>query len=131
ELRAAIGDHPALLEDWADAELLTRVESALEAGDERLAADIEERREVLAALREELSGAAALPQAIKALFAADGEDALTAALGEHPILLTGMAQDALAELAAEAGARGDEGLAEYAEQCRAMLHKVRAGLDVA
>jgi CpXC protein len=129
ELRAALSDHPALLEDWADDDLLLRVESALDAGDERLAADIEERREVLAALREELSGAAALPQAIKALLAADGEDALAAALGEHPILLTGMAQDALAELAAEARTRGDDGLADYAEQRRTMLRNVRAGLD--
>jgi len=129
ELRAAVGEHPALLEEWADDELLQRVESALDAGDERLAADIEERREALAALREALGGVDALPQAIKALLAADGEDALAVALGEHPILLTGMAQDALTELATGARARGDDGLADYAEQRRTMLRNVRAGLD--
>jgi hypothetical protein len=129
ELRAAVRDHPALLDAWADAELAERVEAALEAGDERLATAIEERREVLAALREELSGQAALPQALKALLRADGEDELAAALTEHPILLSDAAQDALLQLASEARQRGDDQLAEYAVECRAMLRKVREGLE--
>jgi hypothetical protein len=129
ELRAAVRDHPALLDAWADAELAERVEAALDAGDERLATAIEERREVLAALREELSGQAALPQALKALLRADGEDELAAALTEHPILLTEAAQNALLQLASEARQRGDDQLAEYAVECRAMLRKVREGLE--
>jgi hypothetical protein len=129
ELREAVRDHPALLEVWADADLAARVDGALDAGDERLARDVEERREVLAALRAELSGQASLPKAIRALLQARGEDDLTAALTEHPILLTGAAQDALFELAAEARTRGDEQLAEYATECSAMLRKVREGLE--
>jgi hypothetical protein len=129
ELRAVVRDHPALLDAWADAELAERVEVALDAGDERLATAIEERREVLAALREELSGQAALPQALKALLQADGEDELAAALTEHPILLSAAAQDALLQLASEARQRGDDQLAEYAVECRAMLRKVREGLE--
>jgi len=129
ELRAAVRDHPALLEVWVDAELAERVEAALDAGDERLATAIEERREALAALCEELSGQAALPHAIKVLLQADGEDELAAALTEHPILLTDAAQKALLQLASEARQRGDDQFAEYAVECRAMLRKVRVGLD--
>ena len=129
ELRSAVRDHPALLDAWADAELAERVEAALDAGDERLATAIEERREVLAALREELGGQAALPQALKALLQADGEDELAAALTEHPILLTDAAQSALLQLSSEARQRGDDQLAEYAVECRAMLRKVREGLE--
>jgi CpXC protein len=129
ELRAAVRDHPGLLDAWADADLSERVETALDAGDERLATAIEERREALAALREELSGQAALPQALKALLQADGEDELAAALTEHPILLTDAAQAALLQLASEARQRGDDQLAEYAVECRAMLRKVREGLE--
>jgi hypothetical protein len=129
ELWVAVGDHPALLEAWADDDLTARVEAALDAGDERLARDIEERREALAALRAELSGTESLPRAITALLQADGEDELTNALTEHPILLTDAAQDALFQLASEAQSRGDEQLAEYALECRTMLRKVRTGLD--
>ncbi len=129
ELRVAVRDHPALLEAWADDELTARVEAALDAGDERLAREIEERREALAALRAELSGTESLPRAITALLQADGEDELTKALTEHPILLTDAAQDALFQLASEARARGDDQLAEYALECRTMLGRVRTGLD--
>jgi hypothetical protein len=131
ELRAALSEHPALLEEWADNDLLLRVESALDAGDERLAAEIEERREALAELREELGGAAALSRAITALLAADGEDELAETLGEHPVLLTGAAQDVLARMVADAQARDDDELAADAEQRRTMLHSVRVGLDAA
>jgi CpXC motif protein len=131
ELQAAVRDHPALLESRVDAELSSRVEAALDAGDERLAVEIEERREALAALRAELSGQESLPRAIKALLHADGEDEVAEVLTEHPILLTDAAQDALFQLAAEARARGDNQLAEYAVECRAMLRKVREGLEAA
>jgi hypothetical protein len=131
ELRAALSEHPALLEEWADNDLLLRVEAALDAGDERLAAEIEERREALAELREELGGAAALSRAITALLAADGEDELAETLGEHPVLLTGAAQDVLARMVADAQARDDDELAADAEQRRTMLHSVRVGLDAA
>src|SRR5262249_3391161 len=50
ELIAITRDYPALLEEWADAELAERAEAALDEGNERLAGTIEERREVLAAL---------------------------------------------------------------------------------
>jgi hypothetical protein len=129
ELRATVGDYPALLEPWADADLYARVESALDAGDERLAVEIEERREALAALRDELAGQGALSPAIAALLHADGEDALAETLNEHPFLLTDAAQQALHKLAASARARGDEQLAAFAAERSAMLHKVREGLE--
>ncbi len=105
QLRASLAEHPALLEEWADNDLLLRVEAALDAGDERLAAEIEERREALAELREALGGAAALSRAIAALFAADGEDELAETLGEHPVLLTRGAGSAGPDRGRRPGAR--------------------------
>ncbi|HEU5088215.1 MAG TPA: hypothetical protein VFT99_12245, partial [Roseiflexaceae bacterium] len=129
DLRAAIGDYPALLEPWADSDLSARAEAALDAGDERFAVEIEERREALAALRETLAGQEALPLAITALLQADGDDALAEALNEHPILLTDAAQQALGELAESARRRADEQLAAFAAERSAMLRKIRKGLE--
>lgn len=129
ELLEAVRDHPTLLEPWADADLATRVEAALDAGNERLARGIEERREILAELRAEFTGQAPLLQAVQALLQADEEDELAQVLMEYPILLTDAAQDALFKLAAGARAQGDEQLAHYAIECRAMLRKVREGLE--
>ncbi len=56
ELAAAARDYPALLEDWADADLTARIEVALDEGNERLARIIETRREALAELRVRVSG---------------------------------------------------------------------------
>jgi hypothetical protein len=62
ELTAVAHDHPALLEDWADADLTARIEAALDEGNERLARAIEVRREALADLRARASGQDRLPQ---------------------------------------------------------------------
>ncbi|HEX5690074.1 MAG TPA: hypothetical protein VFX76_08725, partial [Roseiflexaceae bacterium] len=97
--------------------------------DERLAVEIEERREALAALHEELAGQAALQPAITALLHADGEDALAETLNEHPILLTDAAQQALRQVAETARGRGDEQLAAFAAERSAMLRKIRDGLE--
>src|SRR6185503_15679448 len=70
ELFAVTRDYPALLEEWADAELAERAEAALDEGNERLASTIEERREALAALRVEVGGQAGLTRAIQALMEA-------------------------------------------------------------
>ena len=56
ELTALARDYPALLEDWADADLTARIEAALDEGNERLARVIEARREALADLRVRAGG---------------------------------------------------------------------------
>jgi hypothetical protein len=129
ELIAITRDYPALLEEWADAELAERADAALDEGNERLAGTIEERREVLAALRAEVGGQAGLARAVQALMEASSEEDMAHALDEYPILLTDAAQDALLGLAAGARAQGDDELAEYTIERRALLRKVRAGLE--
>lgn len=129
-LREAIHEYPALLEPWADDDLAARVDAALDDGNERLAHVIETRRDTLDQLRAELAGGDGLRQAIDALIrAGNAEDALAAAIGAYPALLTDAAQTALFELAAGARLRGDTTLAEYAIECRAMLRSVREGLQ--
>jgi CpXC protein len=56
DLLATARDYPALLEDWADADLTARIEVALDEGNERLARVIEARREALTELRARASG---------------------------------------------------------------------------
>jgi|HigsolmetaAR201D_1030396.scaffolds.fasta_scaffold05998_2 hypothetical protein len=131
ELRLALGEQPALLEPWADDDLLLRTESALDEGDERLAFELEERREALAELRNELMSAAMLAKANRALLDAEGEEEVADVLARYPALLTSAAQASLRQLAAEAQQRGDERLAMSAEQRRQMLLTVRLGLDAA
>lgn len=129
-LREAVADYPTLLEPWVDDELAARVDAALDEGNEHLAQAIELRRDALARLRAEMTGDEGLRQAIDALLRAGHEaDALAMAVGEHPALLTDAAQTALFELAAGARARGDHALAEYAVECRALLRRVREGLQ--
>lgn len=129
-LRETVSTYPALLEPWVDDELAERVESALDEGNEHLAQVIELRRDALTCLRTEMTGEEGLYQAIHALLRAGGEaDALAAVVGEYPALLTDAAQTALLELAAGARARGDDALAEHAVECRALLRRVREGLQ--
>ncbi len=129
DLRDAARGHPALLEPETDAAIAQRAEEALDNGNERLAALIDQRREALAALQQELTNAAALLEAVKALLAAESEEDLARLLGEYPALLTAAAQQTLMTLAADARARDDEHLAVYAVECRAMLREVRRGLE--
>jgi hypothetical protein len=128
-LLTATRDYPALLEAWADADLAARIEVALEEGNERLAGEIEVRREDLLELRAQLGARDALVQAIQALLAADGEDAVADTLSTYPILLTDIAQEALSSLADDALARGDQGPATQAIACQTLLRTVRAGLE--
>ncbi len=128
-LLAATRDYPALLELWADDELAARIEAALDESNERLARTIEARREGLYELRAQLSERTALLQAIQALLAAEGEDAVAGILSAYPILLTDTAQDALSSLADDALARDDHDLAAEATSCQALLRTVRAGLE--
>jgi hypothetical protein len=130
ELSAAARDYPALLEDWADAALIARADTALEEGNERLAQAVEERREALAELRARLGAGDAIRAAVGVLLAAGAEEeALAGVLDEHPALLTDAAQDALATLVAEARAAGNIELAERAGARAALLRAVRAGLE--
>ncbi|HEU5102551.1 MAG TPA: hypothetical protein VFU22_26185, partial [Roseiflexaceae bacterium] len=128
-LLAATRDYPALLEAWADLELAARIEAALDEGNERLARQIETRREELADLRVQLGARDALLRAIQALLAADGEDAVADILSAYPILLTDAAQEALVALADDALARGDQASAAQAVACQTLLRTVRAGLE--
>ncbi|MFQ3630245.1 CpXC domain-containing protein [Roseiflexus sp.] len=129
-LRETVSDYPTLLEPWVDDELAARVDAALDEGNEYLAQAIELRRDALARLRADMTGDNELRQAIDALLRAGHEaDALAAVVGEYPALLTDAAHTALLELAAGARARGDHALAEYAVECRALLRRVREGLQ--
>jgi CpXC protein len=129
ELLDATREHPALLEPWADVWLSTQSEAALEAGNERLALQIDERIAALAELRSTMAAEPALLTAIRTLLAAESEDAIARAINDSPALLTDAAQQALALRAAEAHAAGDQQLATYASECRTMLREVRRGLD--
>jgi hypothetical protein len=127
-LQQAVRDYPILLEPWVDRELATRAENMLSENNERVAVEIEERREALLDLRAALSGEAAMLKAIETLLAADNEDDLAQAISDYPILLTDAAQRALTVLEADARARGDAAMAEYAVECRTLLQNVRAQL---
>jgi len=128
-LLAATRDYPVLLEAWADADLAARSEAVLDEGNERLAREIEARREDLTELRVQLSARGALIEAIQALLAADGEDAVADILSAYPILLTDTAQEALTALADDLLARGDQEPAAQAIACQTLLRTVRAGLE--
>jgi hypothetical protein len=130
ELRQVAEQQPTLLEPWVDAALSQAINGVLEEGNERLAATLEERRELLADLRAAAPTAApdTLHDAVEALLSADDEESLAQVMLEYPALLTDAAQDALWQLAAEARSQGDEELATYAVECRAMLRRVREGL---
>jgi hypothetical protein len=131
DLRQLAQQQPTLLEPWVDAALSQMINSVLDEGNERLAATLEERRELLADLRAAAPTDAApdtLHDAVEALLSADDEDVLAQVLLEYPALLTDEAQDALWRLSAEARSQGDEELATYAVECRAMLRRVREGL---
>ena len=129
-LREAVSDYPMLLEPWVDDELAARVDAALDEGNEHLAQAIELRRDALARLRDDMTSDEGLRQAIDALVRAGHEaDALAAVVGAYPALLTDATQAALLELAAGARARGDYTLAEYVVECRALLRRVREGLQ--
>jgi hypothetical protein len=125
----ATRDHPMLLEPWAIDELARRTEAALEDGHERLAADLDERREVLAAIQQEQAATARLMPAIEAFLHAGSEDAMAELMSEHPALLTDAAQEALVTIAADARAQSDYRLATTASQRQTMLREVRSSLD--
>ncbi len=127
-LQQAVRDYPALLEPWVDRELAVRAENMLNEDNERLAVEIEERREALLDLRAVLSSEAQMLTAIETLLAADNEDDLAQAISDYPMLLTDAAQQALTLLATDARARGDVAMAEYAVECRGLLQDVRAQL---
>lgn len=122
-------EYPALLEPWADDELVARAEAVLDEGNERLAAEIDERREALAELRAALSTDEQIQRALRALLNASTEQALSEALAAYPILLADAAQQALTQMAAEARAQHDTTLAEYALECRALLRHIRTELE--
>jgi hypothetical protein len=129
ELLEAARSHPGLLEADAGAQITAWAETALEEGNERLAAAVASRSEALAALRDELSAPDALSAALSRLLGADGEQALAEALSAHPILLTSWAQGALEAATLAARASGDATLATRADERRAMLEDIRQGLE--
>jgi hypothetical protein len=130
ELADAVRDHPALLEPWADDEIGARVELALDEGNDRQAGAVEERRDALAQLRDELTNPAVVTEAVRALLGAgDAEAALAQTLSAYPVLLTAASDAALFRLAGQAQIHGDDALAGRARDYRAMLRTLRAGLE--
>jgi hypothetical protein len=120
---------PMLLEPWVDAALLHTINRVLEEGNERLAYTLEQRRELLTEMRSDgTSTRDDTQEAVEALLAADDEETLAQVLMEYPVLLTDQAQQWLWNLSSDARTHGDEELATYAAECRAMLRKVRDGL---
>lgn len=129
ELEEATRQYPALLEPWADDALAKYEEAALDEGNERLANQIEDRRDILAELRAHLMEEPMIQQAVEALLTAKGEEALAQALTEHPILLTEAIQEALLRNASAAKLQDDAERVLLVEERRAMLRTVRAGLE--
>lgn len=125
----ATRDYPQLLEPWADDALAARSDAALEEGNERLAQAIEERREALAELREQVGNPTALLASVDMLLTTRSDDARAELLASNPVLLTDSAQAALANLAASAQAQGNAQLAANALASRTLLRTVRAGLE--
>jgi hypothetical protein len=126
------GLHPRLLAVEFLRWLAELVDQALDAENERLAARIDERREALLQLQTsaaEPTGAHELETALETLLVADDEDAIANAIDRYPVLLTETAEQALWQFAAEARAGGDEEIATYAIECRALLRRVREGLE--
>lgn len=151
-LLRVVAEYPLLLEPWVDAALAYQVDQALDQDLERLAQQLEERRERLAELRQDLQGVQReapeswsgtppsdeaprstlhvhIQAAIQALLTAEDEDMMAQVLVEYPVLFSDDAQQALWECSSAARARGDEALAIYAVECRALLQKVREGLE--
>jgi hypothetical protein len=118
-------EHPILLEEWVDRVLSDTISSVLDEGHESLAYALEQRRESLVELRQE----ALRQEAIELLLTTEDEAALAQVLINYPVLLEDEALADLWRLSSEARVRGDEELAKYAVECRAMLRKVREGLS--
>lgn len=139
-LQQATQHHPLLLAPWVDDLLALRAEQVLEDGHEALAQQLEERREALAALHHPTPPVGSVPpgeappdphilEAVQALLIADDEETIGQVLLDYPLLLTDAAQHVLWALSSEARSRGDDELAVYALECRAMLREVREGLQ--
>lgn len=147
QLLELVQQDPLFLNPAVEGLLAQRIDQAIEDGNERLAQILDERREALAELRaqverlhppapEESTGGAGLnmrpsdlEEALEALLTAEDEEMMAQVLDNYPVLLTDEAQDALWQFAAEARAGGDEEMAIYAVECRAMLRQVREGLE--
>lgn len=133
ELLDAVGVYPLLLRPEIDELLAEQIDQALDAGHDRLAGELEDRREALAGLRATRAAPDAdeptIEEAIEALLIAEGEEAMAATIDRYPLLLEDVAAQALWQFASEARAGGDEELARYAIECREMLRRVRDELD--
>lgn len=139
ELAQVAERFPIVMQADIDGLLGEQVELALDMGDDRQAAALEERREALAQLRivatRESASAADQPQAaadeptldeaIEALLLADGEESMAVVIDAYPMLLEDVAAQALWHFAAEARASGDEDLAILAIECREMLRRMK------
>ncbi|HMP39812.1 MAG TPA: hypothetical protein PKA05_05480, partial [Roseiflexaceae bacterium] len=128
-LHDAVRNHPVLLEPWADETLADLVDTALDEGNERLAAEIELRREALAALHRELMAPPALAAAAAMLLQTRNEEAITTLLDTYPALLTEPARMVLWQLGLAAAAADDLPTSQYARELHAMLQQVRIGLE--
>jgi hypothetical protein len=123
-LETVVGRHPLLLDPAVDQLLAEEVATALSDGDSRLADALELRRDALQRLRGE-PNAPELEAAVEALLLAEDQEACGLILSERPLLLSDAAEDALWRVAAEARRSGDDDLARYAVECRALIKRVR------
>jgi hypothetical protein len=137
ELAEAVARYPILLVPEADGLLAGLIDRALDQGNERYAAALEDRREGLQALREtrgkgldaaeKIGDEPTMDEAIEALLLADGEAAIRQVVERYPLLRAEAAAQALWQFAAEARASGDEELAVYAIECREMVRRIKEG----
>jgi hypothetical protein len=123
-LENVVGRHPLLLDPVVDQLLADEITAALSIGDSRRADALEVRREVLQRLRGE-PNTPELEAAIEALLLAEDQAACAQVLTDLPVLLSDAAEDALWRVAAEARRSGDDDLARYAVECRALIKRVR------
>lgn len=141
--------YPPLLQPALDAILVQQIDQLAAEGHTSLALRLLNRHESLVALRQQGMPAAEPPaapavrppsapppdtesiaqEAVEALLVAGDDETLARVLIDYPVLLTEEAQQVLWQLSADARSHGDEELAAYAVECRAMLRKVREGLS--
>jgi hypothetical protein len=145
ELASLCQAYPPLLEPALDATLLQQIDQFVAEGHSSLALRLLNRHESLTTLRQQGAAAADTPaaadslppapdtqdatqEAVEALLVAGDDETLARVLIDYPVLLTEEAQQVLWQISADARSHGDEELATYAVECRAMLRKVREGL---
>ncbi|HEX6292427.1 MAG TPA: CpXC domain-containing protein [Herpetosiphonaceae bacterium] len=129
DLARTVDEHPELLEDWADDALATYARQARQEGKPRIADGLDERRAALREMREQYRAQQPVLDAIQAYLQAETGDEIEAVVLEHEALTGDAADRALARLAENTRAEGDEAFAAFVEERRRFLQQVRAALE--